>query len=87
MPEAAASAFGGRRMSRRLSHLYDEVMVERDPERSRALWHRLNDVLVESHSVIPVIDRSFISARSRGLRGPAARPLDLETRNVAAWTR
>jgi peptide/nickel transport system substrate-binding protein len=67
--------------------LYDEVMIERDPERSQTLWHQLNDVLVASHSVIPVVDRSFVSARARGLSGPAPRPFDLETWNIGTWSR
>ena len=67
--------------------LYDDVLTERDPDRGRVLWHRLNDVLVGSNSVIPVIDRSFVSASARGLTGPAPGPFDLETWNIAAWTR
>jgi len=69
------------------NRLYDELMVEQDSERSRLLWHRLNDVLVASHSVISVVDRSFVSATARGLRGPAPRPFDLETWNIGTWTR
>jgi peptide/nickel transport system substrate-binding protein len=69
------------------NRVYEELLLERDPERGRVLWQRLNDVLVASHSVIPVVDRSFVSARARGLRGPAPRPFDLETWNIGTWTR
>jgi peptide/nickel transport system substrate-binding protein len=72
---------------RAYDRLYDEVLTERDPERGRALWHRLNDALVGANSVIPVIDRSFVSAKARGLLGPAPGPFDLETWNIATWTR
>ncbi|MBA2526566.1 MAG: hypothetical protein H0V18_12425, partial [Pyrinomonadaceae bacterium] len=66
--------------------LYDEVMTETDPARSRELWRRLNDVVVGSNVALPLIDRTFVSAKAPSLRGPALRAFDLETWNVADWT-
>jgi hypothetical protein len=42
---------------------------------------------VGSHSVIPVVDRSFVTAVAHGLTGPAPGPFDVETWNIATWTR
>lgn len=67
--------------------LYDDVLIERDPVHSRELWRQLNDLLVSSHCVIPMVDRRFVSARANGLSGLSPRPFDVETWNVAAWTR
>jgi peptide/nickel transport system substrate-binding protein len=67
--------------------LYDQVLRERDPDRNRALWHQLNDLLVRSHAVIPLISRSIVVAAARGLVGPAPRIFDVETWNIAEWSR
>ena len=67
--------------------LYDQVLLERDPGRSRALWHQLNDLLVRSHAVLPVVSRNFVSATARGLIGPTPRAFDAETWNIAEWRR
>jgi peptide/nickel transport system substrate-binding protein len=67
--------------------LYEQVLVERDLERSRLLWQRLNDVLVGSHTVIPVTSRNFVTATAQGLVGPSPRTFDSETWNIAEWRR
>jgi peptide/nickel transport system substrate-binding protein len=69
------------------NQVFDQALVERDPERSPALWKRLNDILVESHVVVPLADRKFVSAVGRGLVGPNPHAFDLETRNIGAWSR
>jgi peptide/nickel transport system substrate-binding protein len=63
--------------------LYDQVMFERDPERGRLLWQQLNDILVDSHTVIPITSRNFVSAATQGLVGPSPRTFDSETWNIA----
>lgn len=67
--------------------LYEQVLAERDPGRSQMLWQRLNDLVVQAHAVIPVVERKFIMAVANGLTGPAPRVFDSETWNIAEWRR
>ena len=67
--------------------LYEQVLVERDPERSRLLWQQLNDIVVGSHTVIPITNRSFVTAAALGLVGPSPRTFDSETWNIGEWRR
>ena len=67
--------------------LYEQVLVERDPDRSRLLWQQLNDIVVGSHTVIPITNRSFVTAAALGLVGPSPRTFDSETWNIGEWRR
>jgi peptide/nickel transport system substrate-binding protein len=67
--------------------LYDQVLLERDTGRSRVLWQQLNDLLVRSHTVLPVVNRNLVAATARGLVGPIPRTFDAETWNIAEWRR
>jgi peptide/nickel transport system substrate-binding protein len=67
--------------------VFDEAVGERDSRRSQALWQQVNDILVESHSVLPVVNRNFVSAAGNGLLGPSPRAFDAETWNIAEWRR
>ncbi|MCC7367522.1 MAG: peptide ABC transporter substrate-binding protein [Chloroflexi bacterium] len=66
--------------------VYDDVLVETDPGRARALWQRLDELAVGSGVVVPLVDRLFVGARAPGLSGPAPRAFDVETWNIAEWT-
>jgi peptide/nickel transport system substrate-binding protein len=65
--------------------LYEAVLTETDPERARELWRRLDAMVVESRVVVPLVDRTFTSAKGPRLEGPAPRAFDTETWNVADW--
>jgi peptide/nickel transport system substrate-binding protein len=67
--------------------LYEQVLVERDPETSRLLWQQLNDLIVSSHTVLPITNRNYVTATALGLTGPSPRTFDAETWNIGEWRR
>jgi peptide/nickel transport system substrate-binding protein len=66
---------------------YDLAVKELDPEKSRALWIKLNDLVVENYVNIPLIDRKRIDAYSKTLIGPRAIQFDSDVANIADWRR
>jgi peptide/nickel transport system substrate-binding protein len=66
--------------------VYEHVLTETDPDQARALWRRLDELVVTSDVAIPLVDRHFVAAKVAALRGPAPRAFDVETWNVADWT-
>ena len=47
---------------------YDQVLVELDPEKSRALWIQMNDRVNEQAASWPLIDRTSVSAHATRIR-------------------
>jgi peptide/nickel transport system substrate-binding protein len=65
--------------------LFDQVLVELNPEKAAEMWQQLNDLIVNDYADVPLVDRKFTSARSKGLTGPSPRAFDNETWNIADW--
>jgi peptide/nickel transport system substrate-binding protein len=65
--------------------LFDQVLVELNPEKAATMWQQLNDLIVNDFASVPLVDRKFTSARSKGLTGPEPRAFDNETWNIADW--
>ncbi|HEY3109098.1 MAG TPA: peptide ABC transporter substrate-binding protein [Chloroflexota bacterium] len=67
--------------------LYEQAATELDPGKSREIWQRMNDLVVNSYVTIPLIDRKSVSGASKALKGPSLTPFDSETWNIAEWTK
>jgi peptide/nickel transport system substrate-binding protein len=75
-------------VDKQYNDMYDQVLVELDPEKSRAIWIQMNDRVIEQAASWPLIDRHSVSAHVNTLDvGQNMSPFDSETRNVADWTR
>lgn len=70
------------------NRLYEQALVELDPEKNAALWVEMNDLVVNQAIEIPIIDRRTVAARARNLHtGHNLSPFDNATPNVADWRR
>ena len=67
--------------------LYAEAIKELDPERRRELFIELNDLLVSSHVVIPLIHRTAITAASNSLQGVELSPWESNLWLLKDWYR
>ena len=65
--------------------LWAQVLVELNPEKAATLWQQLNDLVVKDFASVPLVDRKFASGKAKNLTGPALRPFDAETWNIAEW--
>jgi len=65
--------------------LFEQVLVELNPEKAAELWQQLNDLVVNDVASIPLVDRKSASARIKALAGPDPRAFDNETWNIADW--
>ncbi|MGE3269650.1 MAG: peptide ABC transporter substrate-binding protein [Chloroflexota bacterium] len=65
--------------------LFQQVLVELDPEKATNTWQQLNDLVVKDFADIPLVDRKFTNAKVKGLEGPESRAFDNETWNIADW--
>jgi peptide/nickel transport system substrate-binding protein len=74
-------------LSQEFNTSYEQASRELDADASRALFIKMNDLVVNSHVAIPLVDRRFVSAQSRTLKGPALTPFDGDTWNVGDWVR
>jgi peptide/nickel transport system substrate-binding protein len=69
------------------NRLFEQATYEQDPEKNRQIWIRMNDIAVNAHVTIPLIDRKFSSAKTKALNGPNLRAFDNETWNIADWSK
>jgi peptide/nickel transport system substrate-binding protein len=67
--------------------LYEQAVKETDAAKAKDLFIKMNDLVIQSFVTIPLIDRRFVSAHSKALKGPVLSPFDSETWNVADWTK
>jgi peptide/nickel transport system substrate-binding protein len=68
--------------------LYEQALVELDPQKNAALWIKMNDLVVTQAVEIPIIDRRTVAARAKNLyTGHNLSPFDNATPNVAEWRR
>jgi peptide/nickel transport system substrate-binding protein len=65
--------------------LFDQVLVETDPQKAQQLWMQLNDLIIANYASVPLVNRKFTSAKSKALTGPKLTPFDSETWNIADW--
>ena len=68
--------------------LYEQALVELDPQKNATLWIKMNDLIVNEAVEIPIIDRRTVAARAKNLyTGHNLSPFDNATPNVAEWRR
>ena len=65
--------------------LFDQVLVELNPEKAVTMWQQLNDLVINDYADIPLVDRKSTSAKAKALSGPDLRAFDNETWNIAEW--
>ncbi len=83
--------WGGRNISRACNPEYDALyaelsQTETGPERER-LVKQLNDMLVQNHYHIPLVNRGLVSAHLNTLKGVEINGWDSEMWNIAEWRR
>ena len=87
----AANFFLGPNVQRFQSDQYDRLYAELqntvDMERRNQITIALNDLLVGSYSIIPLIHRGRVSAHSNDIEGVRMNPWDSELWNFETWTR
>ncbi len=87
----AANAFRGRNVQRFQSDEYDRLYAElqntADRERRNQITIELNDLLVGSYSIIPLIHRGRVSAHSNDIEGVRMNAWDSELWNFETWKR
>ena len=87
----AANSFLGRNVQRFQSDEYDRLYIElqntADIERRNQITIALNDLLVGSYSIIPLIHRGNVSAHSNDIQGVRMNAWDSELWNFETWTR
>ncbi len=75
-------------VSKEFNQMYDQAQAELDVKKNDALWIKMNDLVVTQGVSLPLIDRRFVSARTKSLDvGENLSPFDSETRNIADWRR
>ena len=87
----ASNSFRSGNVQRFQSDEYDRVHAELqrtvDQERRDQLTIALNDLLVQSYSIIPLIHRGYVSAHSNEIEGVRINAWDSELWNFETWTR
>ena len=87
----AANSFLGRNVQRFRSDEYDRLFAQLqntvDRERRNQITIALNDLLVGSYSIIPLIHRGNVSAHSDDIEGVRMNAWDSELWNFETWTR
>lgn len=86
-----ATQWQGSNMPRYCAQDYDalsDVFRQTDTIEARAdLARKMNDMLVQSYTVIPLIHRGNVSGAANSLQGVAMNPWDSELWDVADWSR
>jgi peptide/nickel transport system substrate-binding protein len=67
--------------------LYDQVRNETDLQKSSQMWQQMNDIIINSFVVVPLVDRKTTDAKIKGLQGPNPSPFDNWSWNIADWTK
>ena len=85
------NSFHGRNLQRFHSEEYDRLFAELqstvDRERRNQITIALNDLLVQSYSMIPLVHRGFVSAHSDDIEGVRMNSWDSELWNFESWKR
>jgi peptide/nickel transport system substrate-binding protein len=77
----------GRYCNTEYDDLFQQSATEVDPEKRRALFVKMNDVLIADAAVIPLVHWADTSGIAADLEGYNATPWDSETWNIAEWHR
>ncbi len=87
----AANSFHGRNVQSFQSDEFDRLHAELhntvDIERRSQITIALNDLLVGSYSIVPLIDRGRVSAHANDIEGVRINAWDSELWNFETWTR
>jgi peptide/nickel transport system substrate-binding protein len=87
----SANDFGGQNVPRYQSDayeaLYGELLQEADPDRRSEIIIALNDMLVQSYAIIPLIHRAAVSGHHSDLDGVSISGWDSELWNIETWSR
>jgi len=67
--------------------LYEQSVLESDPEKRRLLFLRLNDIIVDEVVRIPLINRATLNAVSNTLTGVEFTPWDAMVWKIKDWER
>jgi peptide/nickel transport system substrate-binding protein len=67
--------------------LFEQVLVELNPEKAAQLWQQLNDIVINKAAVIPLVDRKITAGKAKSLTGPALRTFDSDAWNIGEWRR
>lgn len=73
--------------SEEYDELYNQAIIETDPERREQLFKQMSDMLVENVVVIPLISRTRMSGVSNEIEGVELTPWDSHLWNVHEWRR
>jgi peptide/nickel transport system substrate-binding protein len=67
--------------------LWEQAAKETDPAKSKEIFIKMNDLVINSFTAVPLIERRFVSATSKALKGLNITPFDSETWNIADWVK
>ncbi len=67
--------------------LYEQSVLESDPEKRRQLFIRLNDMIVDEVVRIPLVNRATLNAVSNTLTGLEFTPWDAMFWKIKDWNR
>jgi peptide/nickel transport system substrate-binding protein len=87
----AANGFALLNTPRFQSDAYDELYAEllrtMDPARRIEIVIELNDLLIQSYAMVPLIDRGMVSGHASDVEGVKYSAWDSELWNIETWTR
>lgn len=85
------SQWQGSNIQRFCSEEYDKLVAEMsktaDIEKRQELAKQMNDMLMKSYSIIPLVHRGGVSAHANSLQGVKINDWDTELWNIKDWTR
>ncbi|HZQ98685.1 MAG TPA: peptide ABC transporter substrate-binding protein, partial [Chloroflexota bacterium] len=67
--------------------LWEQVQSELDPEKAKAAFVKMNDMVIGEFVNIPLVDRRTVSAKSKALKGPVLVAFDDDPWNIQDWTK
>jgi peptide/nickel transport system substrate-binding protein len=65
--------------------LFDQVLVELNPDKAATMWQQLNDYVVNDYADTPVVDRKSTDSKTKSLTGPSLRAFDTLSWNIGEW--
>ena len=68
-------------------NLYQQAIVELDPEKRRQIFTALNDMMIEDVAMIPTVYIATVQGVSNSIEGVEVTPWDMSTWNIKDWRR
>jgi peptide/nickel transport system substrate-binding protein len=65
--------------------LFDQVLVELNPDKAATMWQQLNDLVINDYADTPVVDRKSTDSKTKSLTGPSLRAFDTLSWNIGEW--